>query len=60
MSCERIEEAKLTLEAASEALYCLLNMLSQMNDDATVDAAGLRDLLLPVAGNVNAALDNVM
>ncbi len=60
MASERIEEARYTLTDASEALYCLTNMLAQMGEDATVNALGLKKLLMPVAGNMSAALDNLM
>lgn len=60
MASERIEEARYTLTDASEALCCLLGMLGQMEDDATVDALGLKKLLAPVASNVSAALDNLL
>lgn len=60
MASERLEEARYTLNDASEALCCFLGMLDQMDDDATVDALGVKKLLAPVAGNVSAALDRMM
>jgi len=56
----RLDEARLGLTQASDALYCFINMLGQMDEDATVDAVGLKNLLLPVGGQVSAALDNLM
>lgn len=56
---ERIDEARGDLESASEALDCFLEMLGQMSGEAKVSAAGLKTLLLPVFGNVNAALSNI-
>jgi hypothetical protein len=57
---DRLNEARLCLTQASDALYCFLNMLGQMDEDATVDAVGLKNLLLPVGGQVSAALDNLL
>jgi hypothetical protein len=57
---DRLNEARLGLTQASDALYCFINMLGQMDEDATVDAAGLKNLLLPVGGQVSAALDNLL
>lgn len=58
-SCEQSAELKRELSEASAALYCFLNMLAQMDADATVDAAGLRLLLLPVSFRINWASEMV-
>ncbi len=58
-SAERLEEAAGDLTTAVQAMDCVLTMLDKMQPGATVEPAGLVKLLLPVFGNMNAALDNV-
>ena len=59
MTSERIEEAALELTTAVQAMDCALSMLDKMPVGSTVDSAGLVKLLLPVFGNISAALESV-
>ena len=59
VSAERIDEAAGDLTTAVQAMDCALSMLDKMPPGSTVDSAGLVKLLLPVFGNISAALENV-
>lgn len=58
-SAERIHEAAGELTTAVQALDCLLSMLDKMPPGSTVESAGLVKLLMPVFGEIGAALENV-
>lgn len=60
IAADQLNDALVGLTQASDALYCFLNMLGQAGQDATVDAVGLRSLLLPVGVQVSSSLDSLM
>ena len=58
-SAERMQEAASELTTAVQAMDCLLSMLDKMPPGASIEATGLAKLLMPVFGNIGAALENV-